>query len=164
MTDKSTEGFIEQIGIQVFAASMFSHFVGKTLEWISLHWTPKMYNVPLWPLDFSTIQKILAVFVPVAVIILIDVVVFILFIYRLWRKAKEIPIKNWRDAIVQIFVSLPIGSWPWAVYHLSVPFLGDNNLGMHIIFFLVWMILCFMAAVLNFLMWKPKAPSENNRE
>jgi len=164
MTDKSTEGFIEQVGIQVFAASMFSYFVSSTLDWISEHWTSKMYNILSWSLDFSAIRKILEVFGPVPLIILIDVGVFIFFIYHFWRKARKTPIKSVRDAFVQIFVMLPIASWPWAIFHLSVPHLGDNRLDMHICFFFVWIALCCTATVLYLLIWKPQAPSQNNRE
>jgi len=161
MTDKYIEGFIEQICIQIFVASMFSYFVGKTFEWTSLHWTTKMYGVSLWLLDFATIKKLLEVFVPIAIIFLIDVVGFIFFAYKFWIKARKIPIRCFLDALVQILVSLPIGSWPWAVFHLSVPFLGDNRLAMHFCFFLVYMLLCGIALFLNFLAWKPKTTPTN---
>ena len=118
MTDKYIEGFIEQICIQIFVASMFSYFVDKTFEWLSLHWTTKMYDVSSWSLDFATIKKLFEVFIPIAVIFLIDVVVFIFFAYKFWMKARKIPIRSFSDALVQILVSLPIvlGHGPFFTY------------------------------------------------
>ena len=58
MAISSKENFVEQVGIQVFAASMFSYFVSGTLDWISKNCTSKIYNIPLWPLDLFIAKKI----------------------------------------------------------------------------------------------------------
>jgi hypothetical protein len=140
MDNNSTEDFVKQIGIQVFIAAMFSYFVTNTLNWFSQHLTSTMYNVSSWSLDFSTMQKILKVFIPVALIILADVTVFIVFMYHFWKTQRKIT--KVYDAFIQIFVMLPVASFPWAVFHLSVPFLGDDHFIMHFCFFLVWAVLC----------------------
>ncbi|MHA1676828.1 MAG: hypothetical protein ACTSU6_06580 [Candidatus Njordarchaeales archaeon] len=119
--------------------------------WISENWTSKMYNIPLWPLDLFIAQKIFEVFAPVAFIILIDIAVFIFFIYHFWKKARKTPIKRALDAIVQVFIILPMSSWLWAIFHLSIPLLGDNRLGMHLCFFSVWLMLSGIAAILYYL-------------
>jgi len=148
--------FLEQVGIQVFAASLFSYFISNTLNWLSEHHTSKMYDIQIFPLTTQSISDVMKIFLPVAFIIVLDIFVFIFFMYRFWIKMRTQPIGSFWDAISQIMLILPISSFPWAVFHLFTPFLGDNKFQMHITFFLSWVVLCGISTFFYLIAYKPK--------
>jgi hypothetical protein len=134
--------FVEEVIISIIGASIFSYGMVQTLTLFSQSYIGSSpYNVPLDAPLIEHIWNHLRLYSPIALILLIDALLFLFIIKRFFlpiTRNQDHPI-GYRKIIAYLFVIIPASATPWPIQRIFTAALIEHaNWEMHGTPFLMW--------------------------